>query len=153
MEAKVGQDESNSKIAKIIFKEVSNRPAPPPFCSTPRCCACCPQPCRSLWHRHGLVGSSSWWGAALLPQGRMSIKWNRFSEVPQITVKLVGLKHWEVRAAWFLGSGILCCGVAAAPQYPSWWLLWHITSATKLGSKFHWQLQQHKCSLVSTVLL
>lgn len=114
METKVGQDESNSKMTKI-FKEVSNRPAPPPFCSTPPCCASCPCPCRSLQHHHGLVGSSSWWGAALLPRARMSIKWNRFSEVPQITVKLVGLKHWEVRAAWFLGSGILCHGGAAVP--------------------------------------
>lgn len=74
---------------------------------------CLPSP--SLPQRHGLAGSSSWWGAALLPGRRMSIKWNRFSEVPQITVKLVGLKHWEVRAAWFLGSGIRCCGVAAVP--------------------------------------
>lgn len=32
----------------------------------------------------------------------MSIKWNKFAEVPQITVKLVGLKHWEVRALWFI---------------------------------------------------
>lgn len=31
VQAKVGQDESNSKVAKIIFKEVSNYPAPPPF--------------------------------------------------------------------------------------------------------------------------
>lgn len=115
MEAKVGRDGSSSKTAKIIFKEVSNHPAPPPFCSTPPCCASCPRPCRSLRHRHGLAGSSSWWGAVLLPRERMSMKWNRFSEVPQITVKLVGLKHWEVRAAWFLGSGSLCRGGAAVP--------------------------------------
>lgn len=31
VEAEVGQDESNSKAAKIIFKEVSSRPVPPPF--------------------------------------------------------------------------------------------------------------------------
>lgn len=34
----------------------------------------------------------------------MSIKWNRFAEVPQITVKLVGLKHWEVRALWLISE-------------------------------------------------
>lgn len=42
------------------------------------------------------------------PGGRMSIKWNKFAEVPEITVKLVGLKHWEVRALWLFWSRIRC---------------------------------------------
>lgn len=42
----------------------------------------------------------------------MSIKWNKFAEVPQITVKLVGLKHWEVRASWLFQSRICCCSSA-----------------------------------------
>lgn len=42
----------------------------------------------------------------------MSIKWNKFAEVPQITVKLVGLKHWEVRASWLFQSRIRCCSSA-----------------------------------------
>lgn len=58
--------------------------------------------------------------------GRMSIKWNKFAEVPQITVKLVGLKHWEVRASWLFGSGIRCSsarsvilGRPSGLRYPS----------------------------------
>lgn len=83
----------------------------------------------------------------------MSIKWNRFSEVPQITVKLVGLKHWEVRAAWFQGRGIHCRRRGRAAVVPVVVSALAIGSATQLGFKSHWQLQKHKNSLVSTVLL
>lgn len=56
MEAKVGQDESNSKAAKIIFKEVSPCAAPPRFAQLLRAV-----PPASPWasREQLLVGSSS----------------------------------------------------------------------------------------------
>ena len=43
----------------------------------------------------------------------MSIKRHRFSEVPLVTVKLVGLKNWEVRVLWLFCSGTSCCNAPA----------------------------------------
>lgn len=105
METRVGEDESKNKVAKIIFKEVSsNCPALPLLLnsSLPAGPAAGPagSSCLLRWADAG--------GEQLL--GKMAVKRSKFAEVPPITVKLVGLKHWEVRASWLFQSGIRCCG-------------------------------------------
>lgn len=104
MESRVGEDESKNKVAKIIFKEVSsNCPALPLLLnsSLPAVPAAGPagSSCLLRWADAG--------GEQLL--GKMAVKRSKFAEVPPITVKLVGLKHWEVRASWLFQSGIRCC--------------------------------------------